>query len=251
MVTNTRHLDSNATVLVSILEECAKQKGHSPRYLVMGPGAGVEIADLLAHVPAAQIDTVSLTPLNPGAILCFTAKEIEQCLGELRQHREVDMLWRRQPAFPRVPIEHIWNIRRHCDRLFHRAKSALTQFIGRFPQEWPGNDTTMDGTYGCILENRGPFYYQQTNSALRSAYQLLHPGGVLYCGAPNEFIRHADIEDICQPGDVVLSEDHSQSAFLLARHQSRIAQCFLPRDASPSPIHSVSSIAGFLRQITA
>jgi hypothetical protein len=182
--TNTRPLSFLARQILNLYESSAKF-----RFLELGPGAGVACASVNRFLPQAEIDTVSLTPLNP--YLRFSCHDLYAHIAEPPLHVTSSSCLFEPCALPFV---------RH-------------QYIGRFPNEIipPNND------YHFIYENHGAILYnfdphrrdgstELGHASIVSALSLLRPDGTMLITASDGSCRMEELlESIMVETDVVVT----------------------------------------------
>jgi hypothetical protein len=181
--TNTRPLSLIARQILNLYRAYADL-----RFLELGPGAGVACSTVKRLLPDAEIDTVSLTPLNP--YLKFLRDDIYVHITE--------------------PIS-----REKCLGFYGSccAPFVRNQYIGKFPQEIspPKEDYHLIyENYGAIFcnfipdENGDPMELGRTSIA--SALSLLRDDGTMLVMASDGSHRMEDaLESITTGTDVIVT----------------------------------------------
>jgi hypothetical protein len=181
--TNTRPLSFIARQILNLYRANA-----DIRFLELGPGAGVACSTVKRLLPDAEIDTVSLTPLNP--YLKFLRDDIYVHITE--------------------PIS-----REKCLGLYGSccAPFVRTQYIGKFPQEISPKRQDYHfvyENYGAIFcnlnpdENGDPMELARTSIA--SALSLLRDDGTMLVMASDGSHRMEDaLESTTTGTDVIVT----------------------------------------------
>jgi SAM-dependent methyltransferase len=167
--TNTRPLAFLARQLLTLYRNQS-----SVRFLELGPGAGAACAAVNRLLPDAEIDTVSLTPLNP--YLRFRWDDIYGHIAAPHSHdNSLSFLYER------------------CSRPLVRH-----QYIGRFPN----GIRPRANDYQFIYENHGILFYnfdpngdettELARASIASALSLLRPDGTMVIMASDGSYRMED-----------------------------------------------------------
>jgi SAM-dependent methyltransferase len=183
--TNTRSLPFLAKQVLNLY-----RNKPGVRFLELGPGAGAACAAVNRLVPDAEIDTVSLTPLNP--YLRFRWDDMYRHIAEPSLH-EKTLSYFYEP----------------CTRPFVR-----NQYIGRFPNEI----SPRQRDYHFIYENHGPIFYnfdpnerggvvtELARASISSALSLLRPDGTMVIMASDGTYRIEDaLQSMTSDTDVIVT----------------------------------------------
>jgi len=218
--TNTRPLSFLARRVLSLYRNTP-----NVRFLELGPGAGAACAAVNRLLPAAEIDTVSLTPLNP--YLRFRWDDMYGHIVEANAHEKTLSCFY-EP----------------CSRPFVR-----NQHIGRFPTEI----SPRQRDYHFIYENHGAIFYnfdpnerggvvtELARASIAAALSLLRPDGTMMIMASDGTYRIEDaLESMTSGTDVIVTCKRT-----LAYHS---LPCIVARKESPLFARLRESNDGLLRK---
>jgi hypothetical protein len=181
--TNTRPLSFLARQILDLY-------GNNPdlRFLELGPGAGVACATVNRRYPYAEIDTVSLTPLNP--YLRFRCDDLHFHITDPVSHEKNSLLFYDS-----------------CSPPFVR-----NQTIGKFPREV----SLQKDSYHFIYENHGAIFYslhphetgeplELARSSIASALSLLRGDGtMLIMASDGAYLMEDVLESVTADTDVIV-----------------------------------------------
>jgi hypothetical protein len=203
--TNTRPLSFLAGQILSLYK-------NEPdiRFLELGPGAGVACAAVSRLLPSAEIDTVSLTPLNP--YLRFRQDDVYGHIAEPSSHE-------------------------NCISYFYEPCSppfVRNQYVGRFPSEI----RPRRNDYHFIYDDHGAVFYnfdhgneaavELGRASLSSALSLLRPDGTMLVMASDGSCRMEEALESTTPDTDVVVTCKRTSAYhsvpcIVARKESLLA----------------------------
>jgi hypothetical protein len=204
--TNTRPLSFLARRIFNLY-----RNGPDVRFLELGPGAGAACAAVSRLRPDAQIDTVSLTPLNPYLRLRW---------DDMYLHI----------AEPSLQVESLPRFYEPCCRPFVRH-----QYIGRFPDEIclrPNEYHFIYEDHGAILYNFDPFRRDEAaelgRASISSALSALRPDGTMLIMASDGSYGMEDaFESMTSDTDVVVTCERTRTYHsfpcIVARGESLLA----------------------------
>ncbi|MEJ0078712.1 MAG: hypothetical protein WDO17_25365 [Alphaproteobacteria bacterium] len=218
--TNTRPLSFLARQVLNLY-----RNDSGVRFLELGPGAGAACAAVNRLLPDAEIDTVSLTPLNP--YLRFRCDDVHGHIAEPNAHEKTLSCFY-EP----------------CSRPFVR-----NQYIGRFPNEI----CPRQNNYHFIYENHGAMFYnfdpnerggvvaKLARASIAAALSLLRPDGTMVIMASDGTYRIEDaLQSMTSGTDVIVICERT-----LAYHS---LPCIVAKQQSPLTARLRESQHGLLRK---
>ena len=203
--TNTRPLSFLARQVLNLY-----RNDPGIRFLELGPGAGAACAGVNRLLPDAEIDTVSLTPLNP--YLRFRWDDVYGRIPEPGSHGNALSYFYEPCSLPFV----------------------RNQYIGRFPSEIG----PRQNDYHFIYENHGALFYnfdpnerggvvtELARASISAALSLLRPDGTMLIMASDGTYRIEDaLESMTSDTDIIVTCERT-----LAYHS---LPCIVAKKESP------------------